>query len=58
MDRPLDRWYEFQLRLPPEDGAVARIGEHATVRFDLGAEPVAFRLIRAARQLLLRTVHV
>ena len=56
-DRPLDRWFEFQLRLPPASASSPqRIGEHAAVRFDLGAEPVAFRIIRSVRQILLRTV--
>ena len=55
-DRPLDRWYEFQLQIP--GAGAGRIGAHAAVRFDLGAEPVAFRLWRDLRQLLLRTVDV
>ncbi len=56
-ERPLDRWYEFDIALP--DGRTTpRIGEHATVRFDLGGEPVAWRMIRGARQVLLRTLDL
>jgi putative peptide zinc metalloprotease protein len=56
-DRPLDRWYELVVR--PTDGApLDRIGAHAYVRFDLGPEPIAWRLLRGARQLLMRTLNV
>jgi putative peptide zinc metalloprotease protein len=58
-DRPLDRWYEFELALAPADaGAVSRIGEHASVRFDLGAEPIAWRWLLWARQAVLRTLNI
>ena len=58
-DRPLDRWYEFDIALPESgDGAVPRIGEHAAVRFDLGREPIAWRVVLWGRQLLLRTLGV
>ena len=56
-DRPLDRWYEIEVRAdsaaPPE-----RIGGRVFARFDLGAEPLAWRLLRSARQSLLRGLHV
>jgi putative peptide zinc metalloprotease protein len=56
-DRPLDRWYEFEIALS-DDGAARHIGEHAAVRFDFGGEPVAWRIIRGTRQLLLRTLNL
>ena len=56
-DRPLDQWYEFDIALS-DAGAVARIGEHASVRFDLGGEPIAWRIFRGARQILLRTLKI
>jgi putative peptide zinc metalloprotease protein len=56
-DRPLERWYEFDIALP--DGRTTpRIGGHATARFDLGDEPLGWRLARGARQLLLRTLSL
>jgi putative peptide zinc metalloprotease protein len=56
-DRPLERWYEFDIALP--DGrTTTRIGEHATARFDLGGEPLGWRLARGARQVLLRTLSL
>ena len=73
-DRPLDRWFAFDIALSdvvPSDvtrsdvdqpGRPAitqsRIGAHAAARFDLGGEPVAWRLARGARQLVLRTLHL
>ena len=56
-ERPLDRWYEFDVALS-EGRTTPRIGEHAMVRFDLGGEPVAWRMIRGARQVLLRTLDL
>jgi putative peptide zinc metalloprotease protein len=56
-DRPLDRWYEVIVR-PTGDAALKRIGGHAFVRFDLGAEPIAWRLLRRARQTVLRLFDV
>ncbi len=56
-DRPLDRWFEVVVRpldgVPPE-----RIGARAYVRFGLGAEPVAWRMLRGARQALMRVLNV
>ena len=56
-DRPLERWYEFDIAIPGERDA-PKIGEHAMVRFDLGGEPVGWRMIRGARQILLRTLDL
>jgi putative peptide zinc metalloprotease protein len=56
-DRPLDRWYELVVR-PADSTPLDRIGAHVYVRFDLGSEPVAWRLLRGARQMLLRTLNV
>jgi putative peptide zinc metalloprotease protein len=56
-ERPLDRWYEFEIVLA-DTAAVERIGEHAHARFDLGGEPLAWRLFRGARQALMRTLGV
>jgi putative peptide zinc metalloprotease protein len=54
--RPLEKFYEIDLRL---DGArLQRIGGRAFARFDLSAEPVAWRILRAARQLFLQAAHV
>ncbi len=54
--RPLDQFFEIELRL---DGKpVDRIGGRVFARFDHGAEPLAWRGLRAARQLFLRVVHV
>jgi putative peptide zinc metalloprotease protein len=54
--RLLDPFYEIDVGL---DGkAVGRIGGRAYARFDLGPEPIFWRLLRAARQLFLRVVHV
>jgi putative peptide zinc metalloprotease protein len=58
-DRPLDRWYAFEIALTDADAdAAQRIGGHAAVRFDLGSEPIAWRVARGARQLLLRTLNI
>jgi putative peptide zinc metalloprotease protein len=56
-DRPLDRWYEVVVR-PIGGLPLERIGSHAFVRFDLGSEPIAWRLVRGARQTLLRLLNV
>jgi putative peptide zinc metalloprotease protein len=56
-DRPLDRWYEIVVR-PTAGAPLDRIGSHAYVRFDLGAEPIAWRLLRHIRQVVLRTLDV
>jgi putative peptide zinc metalloprotease protein len=56
-DRPLDRWYELTVR-PIAGAPLERIGSHAFVRFDLGAEPVVWRLVRHLRQTMLRLFDV
>ena len=56
-ERPLDRWYEFDIAVP-EGRSTQRIGEHAMVRFDLGGKPIGWRLIRGARQMLLRSLDL
>lgn len=56
-DRPLDRFYEVELRL--DDGpATGLIGGRVYARFDLGREAIAWRLLRAARQTLRRVFDV
>ena len=56
-DHPLDRWYAFEIALTGPDAA-PRIGEHAAVRFDLGHEPIFWRIARGARQVVLRTLGI
>ena len=54
--RPLDEFYEIELKLVGT--TVGRIGGHVFARFDQGSEPLAWRGLRALRQLFLRVVHV
>ncbi len=54
--KPLEKFYEVDLRL--EGAPLERIGGRAYARFDLGREPVAWRALRALRQLFLQAVHV
>ena len=55
-DRPLDQFYEVVLR--PEGGALAaRLGGHAFARFDLGWQPVGWRILRDVRQATLRLLN-
>jgi putative peptide zinc metalloprotease protein len=56
-DRPLERFYQIELAVP-DSHALARIGGRVFARFDHGDEPIAQRLIRSARQLLLRALNV
>ena len=56
-ERPLDRWYGLELRAEA-DSLSDRIGGRVFARFDHGAEPVAWRIWRATRQLLLQVLHV
>lgn len=56
-DRPLDQWYELVVR-PAAGAPLERIGSHAFVRFDLGLEPIGWRLLRQGRQAMLRLFHV
>lgn len=49
--RTLQKWFEFELHLP---GIQMRtLGEHAYVRFEHGAEPIAWRIYRSVRQLFM-----
>jgi putative peptide zinc metalloprotease protein len=49
--------FQLDLRVPPEALAGA-IGERVHVRFDHGAEPIAWRTLRALRRLLIRSLDV
>ena len=54
--KTLDPWFAFELDLP---GAPALVmGEHAYVRFEYGAEPLAPRMYRSVRQLFMRQFTV
>jgi putative peptide zinc metalloprotease protein len=54
--RTLDAWFEFELEIPATPAVV--LGEHVYVRFEHGAEPLAARLYRSARQLFMRQFTV
>ena len=56
-DRPLDRFYQVDLAVP-DSNLLERIGSRVFVRFDHGKEPIAWRALRSARQLLLRAINV
>jgi putative peptide zinc metalloprotease protein len=56
-DKPLDRFYQIELAVA-NPNLFARIGGRVFVRFDHGAEPVAWRVLRNTRQLLLRALNV
>jgi putative peptide zinc metalloprotease protein len=56
-DRPLDSWYEIAVRVAG-DQLPQRIGSRAFVRFDLGVEPIGWRLFRSARQTLLHLMEI
>jgi putative peptide zinc metalloprotease protein len=56
-DRPLEKFYEFELAVA-DSGLLERIGSRVFARFDHGAEPIAWRALRGARQLLLRALNV
>ena len=55
-DRPLDQFFEVVLQ-PAGGGLAERVGGHATARFDLGWQPVGWRLIRTVRQATLRALN-
>ncbi|WP_018268062.1 PqqD family protein [Methylosinus sp. LW4] len=55
--RALETQFHLDLHVPPQEARM-NIGERVYVRFDHGAEPVAGRIWRAARQLLLRQFGV
>jgi putative peptide zinc metalloprotease protein len=50
--RGLASWFEFELEIPATQAFV--LGEHVYVRFEHGAEPVAWRMYRSVRQLFMR----
>ncbi|MFO1100575.1 MAG: peptidase M50 [Xanthobacteraceae bacterium] len=55
-DRPLEQFYQVELAVPR--AKLARIGGRVFARFDHGEEPIAWRFLRNARQLLLRALNV
>jgi putative peptide zinc metalloprotease protein len=55
--RALETQFQIELRVAPQEARM-NIGERVYVRFDHGAEPVAWRLWRSLRQLLLRQFGV
>ena len=55
--RALESQFHIDLRVAPQEERM-NIGERVYVRFDHGAEPIARRLWRASRQLLLRQFGV
>jgi putative peptide zinc metalloprotease protein len=54
--KTLNSWFEFELELPATHAYV--LGEHAYARFELGSEPLAWRIYRSVRQLFLRRFAV
>ena len=50
--KALDSWFEFELEIPNSEAFV--LGEHVYVRFEHGAEPLAWRAYRGVRQLFMR----
>lgn len=54
--KTLETWFEFDLELPATHAFV--LGEHVYARFELGAEPLAWRIYRSVRQLFLRRFAV
>ena len=54
--KTLDTWFEFDLELPSTRAFV--LGEHVYARFELGTEPLAWRIFRGVRQLFLRRFAV
>lgn len=54
--KTLNTWFEFELVLPATHAFV--LGEHVHARFELGSEPVAWRIYRSVRQLFLRRFAV
>ena len=55
--RALESQFHIDLRVAPQEERM-NIGERVFVRFDHGGEPIALRLWRASRQLLLRQLGV
>jgi putative peptide zinc metalloprotease protein len=54
--KALNTWFEFELALPATHAFV--LGEHVYARFELGAEPLAWRIYRSVRQLFLKRFAV
>ena len=54
--KTLNTWFEFDLELASTRAFV--LGEHAYARFELGSEPLAWRVYRGVRQLFLRRFAV
>jgi putative peptide zinc metalloprotease protein len=54
--KTLETWFAFELDLPQTSALV--LGEHVYVRFEHGAEPLAQRIYRSARQLFMRQFTV
>jgi putative peptide zinc metalloprotease protein len=52
----LQGWFEFELDLP--ESRSRTLGERVYVRFDHGWEPLAWRWLRAGRQLFMRRFTV
>jgi len=50
--KALTSWFEFEIEMPATNTLV--LGEHVYVRFEHGAEPVAWRVYRSVRQLFMR----
>jgi putative peptide zinc metalloprotease protein len=54
--KALNSWFEFEIEMPATNVFV--LGEHVYVRFEHGAEPVAWRVYRSVRQLFMRQFTV
>jgi putative peptide zinc metalloprotease protein len=54
--KTLNTWFDFELELPRTHAFV--LGEHVYARFELGSEPLAWRIYRSVRQLFLRRFAV
>jgi putative peptide zinc metalloprotease protein len=52
------KMFLFDVELPPSSRGIYHVGSRVYVRFDHGAEPVAFRWYRGLRQLFLRRFNV
>jgi len=54
--KTLNTWFEFELVLPATHAFV--LGEHVYARFELGSEPLAWRIYRSIRQVFLKRFAV
>lgn len=54
--KTLSTWFEFELALPATHAFV--LGEHVYARFELGSEPLAWRIYRSIRQVFLKRFAV